>query len=196
MSELHLRQQSRWTNALYGIMAWMHTSPTQAHHTQARTHHARTHHARTLICMAIFHSFSFPSSLPAPPELNSRRRTIEKSCGAGTHSISSKWNKSHFSLSSLLLLFSFSFSPRPTSVLMSLSLFSVLNFFLSFISPTFISYSLFLLTLSSSFLLSPRSVDQVIPSVSPLWPNKMTHCFLITSALSYSSSIILLVSTT
>lgn len=66
--------------------------------------------------------------------------------------------------------------------------------FLSFSNLLHIySYLYFLLTLPS-FPLSVWGTGNS-PSIAP-WANKMTHWFLITSALSYSSSIILLVSTT
>lgn len=152
----HLRQQSRWTNTLYGIISWMHT----------------------------FIAHSFHSSLSAPSELNSRSQTTGESCGVGTHSISSKWNHSHFSVYASLSFFSFfSFS---VPILLPFTGLNLPRIYITF----FLTHSVFFT--SACRLLS---VDQVLPSASPFGANKMTRCFLINSALSNSSNIILLVST-
>lgn len=96
---------------------------------------------------------------------------------------------------SLIFLCPFSLSPTtPSSSSSQISLFlshSVFFFFCLFQSPLIhIHY------FTPSFLLSLLSVwgKGNSPSTA-LWANKMTLWFLITSALSYSSSIILLVST-
>lgn len=133
-------------------------------------------------------SFSFFPPCCSPAEGG----PIEEGCGAGIHFISSKWNKSHFSLSPRL---SFSLSLSAPSYFSSQVSHSISHsHFLAFSNLLCVySYSYFLLTLPS-FPLSVCGTGNS-PSIAPL-ANKMTHWFLITSALSYSSSIILLVSTT
>lgn len=128
-----------------------------------------THSIHTHTDIPLFSSLS-------PPELNNRRRLIEQSSRVGTHSIIFKWNKSHFSLIlAFPLSLSFSVSILHHVIGLSLVLFiSLFCFFLSF-PPNLYIFSLFLFSLSSSLLLFPLSVDQVIPSASSSgqtrWPS-------------------------
>lgn len=129
--------------------------------------------------------FLFPSSLPAPPELNCRRQTFEESCGGEHFPLVQNETSLNF-LSSVLSLFSFFSSPHPTLVLsVSISLFS--SQFLPFFNLPHIYIIFCYFTHSFFFLPSVPSVCGPGNSLGiPLWANKMTHCFLITSALSYS----------
>ena len=168
MNEQHLRLRSGRTNAFYGIMAWIHTLITY------RPTHTHTHtHTHTITTMAILLSL-FLSLSPSPPsmshpQLDNRRRPIEQSSGAGAHSIISRWNKSHFSLSSLLSPFCLFFCLRLTPLLESFPLFLSLSLFISFLSSPAHLYHIsspYTLSLSSSLLPSLLSVGQVIPSAS------------------------------
>ncbi len=154
------------------------------------THALNTHshtHTHTSICMSILISFSLFSLLLLRLCLLHSSET-EGSFGALTQSIISKGNKSNFPLPLLLSPSSLFF--RLHTVFKSLSLF--LPFFL-------FPHNYIIFSLSTLSFFFPPPVSSVWGGNSLcilLWANKMTHCFLITSALFFSPAIILLVSTT
>ena len=181
MSEQHLRQQSRRTNTLYGIMGWMYTSSSHIN-----THiHTHGHFALVLFSLLL---------LPVSSAARQQKAAYWTELWGGNifHHFKMK-QVSFFSFLSVVAFLSFFFGLHPHSSPLCSSLFCPF-FHLPHI------YIIFpLSTLSLFFFFFPLPVSVCKPGNSLcilLWANEMTRCFLITSALSYSSTIILLVSTT